>query len=129
LNLVDALLDKPDASEVERLEAAEVLGLVVDLASDDSRAVPAAIRRARLLNELGRLEEADQTLDEIENRCSGSPAWQRRVLAARMRTLLDRGDHEQAGQVYEQLSTLHPDYELTEELRRLFSGTAEEESR
>ena len=127
-DLVDALLDE-ESSEAERLEAAEVLGEVVDLAGDDDWAVPAALRRSRVLSELGRFQEADQTLDEIEDRISGSLAWGPQVLGERIRSLLDRGDRDRARAFYEELSSAYPDHGLTEELRPIFSGTGKEESR
>ena len=124
-DLVTALLDLPAAGEAERQEAAEVLGRIVDLAPRDDWAIPAALRRSRLLSELGRLDLADRTLDGIADR-AGDSRYEPYVLAERIRVLLDRGNVEQAAAVFETLSEAYPEHNLTEEFAAMFSGACDE---
>lgn len=125
-DLVDALLDE-EAEEAERLEAAEVLGEVVALASDDNWAVPAALRRSRLLSELGEFELADRTWNEIAVRVEDSPAWEPEILAERIQSLLDREDRGRATAFSKTLSAKYPDHDLTKKLALSLSGTQKEE--
>jgi len=127
-DLADTLLHGV-AGEAQHLEAAEVLGQVVALASDDNWAVPAALRRCRLLSELGFYEQADQTLNDIKGRVAGSLTWEPRFLEGKIRSLLDRGDRGRAMAIYERLSSSYPDHGLAEELRLILRGTGKEESR
>lgn len=123
---MDALLDE-EAEEAERLEAAEVLGEVVALASDDNWAVPAALRRSRLLSELGEFELADRTWNEIAVRVEDSPAWEPEILAERIQSLLDREDRGRATAFSKTLSAKYPDHDLTKKLALSLSGTQKEE--
>lgn len=125
-NLVDVLLAEY-AGEAERLEAAEALAQVMALAPGAEWAVPAALRRSRLLGEIGEFELADQALDEVAACVKGSPAWEPQILAESIQSLLGRGDRNQAMAVYKMLSVSYPDHELTKKLALNFSDAGEEE--
>lgn len=127
-HLVDALLTDPGEGETRRLEAAERLGEIVDLAPGNAAAVPAALRRYRLLNELGRLDEADQVADEIAARVEGFRRWEPLVLTKRIESLLDRGDKDGAKAVLDALSESYPEFDF-QRFDAAFGRTGEEGSR
>ncbi|MCP4592422.1 MAG: tetratricopeptide repeat protein [bacterium] len=118
-DLVTALLDLPTAGAAERQEAADVLGRIVDLAPRDDWAIPAALRRSRLLSELGRFDLADRTLDGIADHEVGV-RYEPHILAERIRVLLDRGDIEQAAVAFDTLSEAYPEHKVTTELAPRF---------
>jgi tetratricopeptide (TPR) repeat protein len=124
-HLVDALLLEPH--EQARLEAVMWLGEIVDLASDDATAIPAAIRRYRLLEDLGRLDLADQAMDELTARVRGSPRWEPGVLTERIKSLLARGDLDRARAVLHTLTNSHPDYEVDKHIITPITGRKEEQ--
>lgn len=126
-HLVDALLTDPGQGEARRLEAAERLGEIVDLAQGNAAAVPAALRRYRLLNELGRLDQADQVLDEITARVKGIRRWEPIVLTKRIETLLDRGDKDGAKAVLDTFAESYPEFDL-ERFDAAFAGADKEGS-
>lgn len=117
-DLTNALLVQPDAIESAKVEAADVLGKIVSLSPTDDWAIPAAIRRSRLLSELGRFEAADKTLEDIEARWKGNLHWEPSVLIERMQSLVDRGDLTDAKSLLEELRRRYQDYEPPAELAR-----------
>ena len=127
-DLVDALLAS-SAAEAARREAADRLGELVNLALGDAVAVPAAIRRHRLLSELGQVDEADQVADEIAARVSGSRRWEPVVLTERIESLLQLGDKDAAKAVVDALVESHPDYDVHERFNAAFAPTNEEGSK
>ncbi len=126
--LVDALVASSVAA-ADRREAAERLGEIVDLAPSDAVAVPAAIRRYRLLSELGQTDHADRVADEIAARVKGSRRWEPVVLTERIESLLERGDEDGAKAVFDALVESHPDYDVHERFDAAFARTDEEESK
>lgn len=125
-DLTDALLNGA-ANNEERLAAAHVLGEIVSLSDDNRSAMPAALRRCRLLTELEHFEEAGQALSAIEDRVAGSFEWEPRLLLARVQSLVAQGDHAGARDVRADLQHLYPDYELPEELEAVLDGVPDEE--
>lgn len=127
-NLVDALLRDAGGGEAERLEAADVLARIMEIAPSEDWLFPAAVHRVRLLNEVGRFELADRTLDGIEEQAVSS-SWEPRLWGERIQAFLDRGDLDQAEATFQRLSKAYPEHNVTEELAPLFSVDSEEESR
>lgn len=113
-HLVDALLLEPAEDSASRSQAADELQAIVDLAPDDSVAVPAAIRLYRLLNVLGRTGEADEAFHEIATRVKGSRRWEPVVLMERIESLIERGDKDNARATLDILAESHPDYDVHE---------------
>jgi tetratricopeptide (TPR) repeat protein len=128
-DLVDALLLETGESEASHREAGERLGEIVDFAPGDSAAVPAAIHRYRLLNELGQADAADQVMDDITARVRGCRRWEPAVLAERIESLLERGDKDDAKAVYDTLVETYPDYDVHERFDAAFARTDEEGSK
>lgn len=126
-DLIDALLRRPD--DDARCEAAERLGELVNLAGADAAAVPAAIRRYRLLNELERYAEADQGLDAIGTWVKGSRRWEPIVLTERIESLLKRGERDRAKEALDTLVESYPDYDVEERFGAVFPTTNKEGSR
>jgi tetratricopeptide (TPR) repeat protein len=112
LELADALLQQAKGSSADKREAADAFGQVVSLASKDNWAIPAAIRRSRLLSELRDFDAADKTLDESASRWKGNGQWEPRVLMERMESLIDRGNLSDASVIRDGLHRRYPDYEI-----------------
>ena len=125
-DLVDSLL-RGAPSPADRLAAAGVLDKIVALSDENRSALPATLRRCRLLTELGRFEEAKQTLSIMEHRVAGSFEWEPRLLSAEAHILLAQGDQAGARQVLVGIQDSYPDYELTDELSNVLNGTPDEE--
>lgn len=127
-DLVDAL-SIPAGDEADHHEAADLLGEIVDLASGDNTAVPAAIRRCRLLKCQGQFGEEDRVADEIAERVKGSRRWEPVVLTERIESLLERGDLGGAEAVFDALVESHPDYDVHQRFDAAFVRTREEGSK
>lgn len=127
-DLVDAL-SKPAGDEADHHEAADLLGEIVDLASRDNTAVPAAIRRCRLLKSLGQFGEEDRVADEIAARVRGSRRWEPVVLTERIESLIERGEKDRAKLVLDALVESHPDYDVHERFDAAFASTRQEGSK
>ena len=127
-DLVDALVASPVA-EADGREAAERLGEIVDLAPTDAVAVPAAIRRYRLLNEMEQFGEAERVADEIAARVRGSRRWEPVVLTERIESLLERGEKDRAESILDALVESHPDYDAHGRFDAAFARPGEEGSK
>ena len=124
---MDALLRQAKSEETAGLEAVELLGQIVDLAPDDATAVPAALRRGRLLEQLGHLDQADQVMDEIAARVEGSRRWEPVILTRRIESLLARGDRDRARALLDSAAAAHPDYGLEERFEAALVDPSTEE--
>jgi len=129
IRLVDALLNGPEISDDDRLEAANALGEIASLAPDDGGAIPSMRRQSQLLIEAGRFDEAEQVLTRAEDRSAGSHMWEPVILGDWIKLLLNEGDHEAARRVFETLSDLYPESSVTEQYRTVLANTAKERTK
>jgi tetratricopeptide (TPR) repeat protein len=127
-DLVDALLNAGGGGDAERLEAAEVLGRIMDFAPSDDWFMSAGLRRAQLLRELRQYEAGDRTLDQLERRAKGSVS-EPLIWGERIQALLDRGDRARASAVYRRLLESYPEHSLTERFKPVFSSGGAKEQR
>ena len=126
-DLIDVLLLTPQDDVV-----AEVIGLlreIADLAPSDAGAVSAAIRRSRLLHELGHFDEVDQTFKQILARVRGSPRWEPIVLSEQIESLLKRGERNRAKTVLDILVESYPDFDVSERFDGAFPSVEKERSK
>jgi tetratricopeptide (TPR) repeat protein len=117
--LARVLLEPDGARQRERDEAAAALGSLLALATCDSVLIPAGVRRAMLLRELGRPGEALATLNHVEGQTNMSAARDGRFLAERVRVHVACGDYPEAASDLERLIEVYPDHPESDALRRL----------
>lgn len=116
-DLASALLQRPEVTEEQKQEAADVLAEIVMMAPDDDWAMQAGLRRSRVLRELGQFGPAEEMLVTLEGRANGSVTWGPQVMCERIRLLLDRGDRSRAKALGKELEKDYPGYELPAELK------------
>lgn len=114
--------DKREAKQ----EIIELLGSILDITNQDDWAVPAAVRRSRLLSELGRFGDADETLLGLDQQLHLHPRFGPLLLGEKIRSLLDRGDLFSARDLYNELSNQYPEHDLIDELAPYFTSSKEE---
>jgi len=91
------------------------------LAPSNDWAIPAALRRCRLLSELGDYAAAEAALNVAESQAK-DPPWPPPVLGERIRLLIDRGDLPGARSVRDQMLEMYPDYELPPAVAKALGG-------
>lgn len=124
-DLVVALLTSA-VTEADYREATDQLREIVDLAPNHSAAVPAALRRYRLLNKMEQFAEAERVADEIAARVRGSRRWEPVVLTELIESLLERGEKDRAKTILDLLVESHPDYDALQRFEAAFARTREE---
>lgn len=117
-DLANALLSRSESGATAKTEAADVFGEIILLSPTDDWAIQAAIRRSRILSELGRFDAADKTLTSNEARWNNNSQWEPAVLIERIQSLVDRGDLTAARSALEDLRHRYRDYEPPTELAR-----------
>lgn len=126
-DLADALLQSSEAEA--RGEAAEHLREIVSLTPEVATAVPAGLRRARVLDGMERFSEAEETFQGLAARVEGSARWEPRVLTEYAEWLVKRGNKDRAIYVLNSLAVSHPDFDVSERLEAVRKADGREGGR
>lgn len=127
LELVDELLHSGATSEA-KVEAAAALAEVIDLAPQPEWAFPTALRRSKLLRELGDFAFAEQSFTKLSSDITSSPIWEPQILAERVRIMRDAENGAEADRLVHDLAARYPYYvELKELAPDLATNGPEEE--
>ena len=126
-DLADALMQGGDAEA--RNEAAERLREIVEIAPDFAAAVPAGLRRARVLDGLERFSEAEETFKGLVDRVNGSARWEPLVVTEYADWLVKRGNKDRAIYVLNSLAASHPDFHVAERLEAVRKADGKEGGR
>lgn len=125
LHAADALLATASPSAEAKVEAADVLRQLTDIAPSDSWLVSTAMRRSALLRQIGASVEAATMWKEVAMRMQRPWVWSGQVLPERIRVSLAAKDRASAEQLLEQLEQDHPEHAELDALRTML-GISEE---